>query len=60
MGKRILITSITSWNQKSGSNTYSTLLGKFNSDDLANIYIRPEMPDSTRMAKLVGVIKFKM
>lgn len=46
MGKHILITSITSWNQRSGSNTFSTLFERFDSADLANLYVRPEIPDS--------------
>lgn len=46
MGKRILVTSIPSWNQKSGSNTWSSLLTFANSEDIANIYIDPALPDS--------------
>ena len=46
MGKHILITSIPSWNQRSGANTFATLFEKFDSENLANIYIRPEVPDS--------------
>lgn len=46
MGRHILITSIPSWNQRSGSNTFSTLFERFSSNDLANLYIRPEVPDS--------------
>ena len=45
MSKRILITSIPSWNQN-GSNTWSSLFDCFESSDVANIYIDPEMPDS--------------
>ena len=45
MSKRILITSIPSWNQN-GSNTWSSLFACFDSSDVANIYIDPEMPDS--------------
>lgn len=45
MGKRILITSIPSWNQKIGSNTFSSLFSTFDSTDLANIYIQGDLPD---------------
>lgn len=45
MSKRILITSIPSWNQN-GSNTWSSLFAVFDSSDVANIYIDPELPDS--------------
>lgn len=46
MHKHILITSIPSWNQKSGSNTFSSLFNSFDSSDLANIYISGQLPDS--------------
>ena len=46
MHKHILITSIPSWNQKSGSNTFSSLFSSFKSSDLANIYISGQLPDS--------------
>jgi len=43
----ILITSIPSWNQKTGSNTFSNLFDSFRSEQLANIYISGDEPDST-------------
>ena len=46
MGKRILITSIPCWNQRTGSNTFSTLFEEFDSKDLANIYVGFDLPDS--------------
>lgn len=46
MKKRILITSIPSWNQTTGSNTFSSLFESFDSDNLANIYISGQLPDS--------------
>lgn len=46
MHKRILITSIPSWNQTTGSNTFSSLFESFDSNDLANIYISGQLPDS--------------
>ena len=45
MGKRILITSIPSWNQN-GSNTWTTLFDFAEPEDVANLYINPELPDS--------------
>ncbi|MBR5530285.1 MAG: hypothetical protein IKU63_02100 [Bacteroidaceae bacterium] len=55
MGKHILITSIPSWNQKSGANTWATLFERFDSNDLANIYIRPEIPDSTVCSRYFNI-----
>lgn len=46
MNKRILITSIPSWNKKTGSNTLSSLFESFDSNCLANIYISGQIPDS--------------
>lgn len=46
MGKHILISSIPSWNQKTGSNTFASIFSSFDSKDLANIYIQGDLPDS--------------
>ena len=46
MNKRILVTSIPSWNQKTGSDTLSSLFASFDSSDLSNIYISGDIPDS--------------
>ena len=46
MGKHILVTSISSWNQKTGSDTFSSLFKTFDPRDLANIYISGDIPDS--------------
>ena len=46
MDKRILITSIPSWNRHTGSNTFSSLFDAFDEKDLANIYIQSGLPDS--------------
>jgi len=42
----LLVTSISSWNQTSGSDTFSSLLKDFDPSDIANIYIRDGIPDS--------------
>lgn len=42
---RILVVGITAWNSKSGS-TWPFLLNIYDSENIANIYIRDEMPDS--------------
>lgn len=43
---RILVFTVSSWNSKVGSNTWSSLLEKYPSENLANICIRDEYPDS--------------
>lgn len=60
MGKHILITSIPSWNQKSGANTFSTLFERFDSDDLANLYIRPEIPDSPVCSRYFNIREWQV
>lgn len=46
MTPKVLICTVESWNSKVGSNTFSTLLGKFPAENLANIYLREELPDN--------------
>lgn len=48
---RVLISSVTSWNDSVGADTYSTLFADYDSDRLANLYIREETPNS-RACKL--------
>lgn len=60
MNKHILITSIPSWNQRSGANTFSTLFEKFDSDDLANLYIRPEIPDSVVCSRYFNIREWQV
>lgn len=43
---RVLVSTIPSWSQKSGSNTFSTLFEGYPKDKLANIYTRADLPDS--------------
>ena len=45
--KKILISTISAWNQNSGANTYSAMFSKFKKEaEIANIYFRADMPDS--------------
>lgn len=46
LDKKILICTIESWNSKVGANTFSTLFKDYPSENLANVYIREELPDS--------------
>lgn len=48
---RILIFTMTSWSSKVGANTWETLLVHYNSEQLANICLRDEIPDSKVCSK---------
>ena len=43
---KILIFTMTSWNSKVGANTWETLVKDFDRENLANVYLREEIPDS--------------
>ena len=44
--KKVLVCSVPCWNQKTGSDTFSSLLDGYGADCVANLYIRPGVPDS--------------
>ena len=46
MSPKILVCTVESWNSKVGANTFSSLLANYPAENLANIYIREELPDS--------------
>lgn len=46
MDKKILVLSMSAWNSKVGSDTWATLLEGQDPDNIANIALREEMPDS--------------
>lgn len=46
MKPRILICTVDSWNARVGGNTFSSLLKEYPPENLANVYIREELPDS--------------
>lgn len=43
---KILIFTMTSWNSKVGANTWESLVSHYDSENLANVYLRDEIPDS--------------
>ena len=43
---KILVITVSSWNSRMGSNTWSTLLEQYGSENVANICIREETPDN--------------
>lgn len=44
---RILVVTVASWNSKVGANSWATLLEGHPAENLASIYIRDEIPDSS-------------
>ncbi|MBQ7303273.1 MAG: hypothetical protein IJW89_06785, partial [Clostridia bacterium] len=49
--KKILVCSISCWNQKTGSDTFSTLLEGYGADRVANVYFSESVPDSSVCAR---------
>ena len=45
--KRILVLSMSAWNSKVGSDTWATLMGQYKPENVANICLREEKPDSS-------------
>ena len=43
---KILVFTVSAWNSKVGANTWATLLEDYGSENVANICIRDEIPDS--------------
>lgn len=43
---KVLVVSVSAWNSCNGMNTWPTLLANFNPDNVANICLREECPDS--------------
>ncbi|MDE7335018.1 MAG: hypothetical protein K2N10_01735, partial [Muribaculaceae bacterium] len=43
---KVLVSTIPAWSQRSGANTFSTLLSGYPAEKLANIYTRAGLPDS--------------
>ena len=44
--KRILVMSMSAWNSRVGSDTWATLMGQYKPENVANICLREEKPDS--------------
>lgn len=45
---RVLVCSVTCWSGNTGADSFSALLSKHNPNNVANIYIREQIPDSDR------------
>lgn len=59
MKERILICTIESWNSRVGANTFSTLFSDYPPEQLANLYIREEMPDSECCSRYFQISEMK-
>ena len=44
--KKVLVSTIPSWSQQSGANTFSSLLDGIEDVDISSIYFRSDIPDS--------------
>ncbi len=55
--KRILVTSIPSWSQTSGANTYSTLLEGIPDVEIANLYTKADSPDSLVCSRYFQILE---
>ena len=55
MSKKILITSIPAWSQKTGYNSWSSIFGFANPEDVANIFIENDQPDSEVASKYLRI-----
>lgn len=44
--KRILVCSISAWNKKTGSDTFSSLMDTYGAEKVANVYFSESAPDS--------------
>lgn len=54
---RILTTSIPAWSKRSGADTLSSILDGLPSDDIANIYMKADLPDSKAAGRYFQIIE---
>ena len=57
---KILIFTVSAWNSKVGANTWASLLSQYDSENLANICIRNEIPDSKVCARYFSISESKI
>jgi len=63
MGKqpfKILVFTVSSWNSKVGANSWATLLKQYDNKNIANIYIRDEIPDSEVCSRYFNISENKI
>ncbi len=56
----ILVFTVSSWNSKNGSNTWTSLLDGYDPATIANICIRDEIPDSTSCSRYFSISENKI
>lgn len=57
---RILVITVASWNSKVGSNTWTSLLKNYDSENIANICIRDELPDNKICSRYFAISENKV
>lgn len=57
---KILVFTVSSWNSKVGANSWATLLEQYDSENIANIYIRDEIPDSKVCSRYFNISENKI
>ena len=57
---RILVITVSAWNSKVGSNTWSTVLQQYGSENIANLCIREENPDSSVCSRYFVISESKI
>ncbi|MBR5246901.1 MAG: hypothetical protein IKV25_05980 [Clostridia bacterium] len=57
---RILVITVASWNSKVGSNTWTSLLKNYDSENIANICIRDEVPDNKICSRYFAISENKV
>ena len=57
---KILIFTVSSWNSKVGANTWATLVEQYDSENVANISIRDEIPDSQICSRYFAISENKV
>lgn len=57
---KILVITVSSWNSKIGANSWAALLEKYDSENVANICIRDEIPDSNVCSRYFSISESKV
>ena len=57
---RILVFTMNSWNSKVGSNTWESLLSRYDSENIANVYLREDVPDSKACSRYFHISERKV
>ena len=58
--KRILVTTIPAWSERSGANTFSSLLEGYGANYIANVYTRADLPDSRVAGRYFQILEWQV